>query len=278
MTAADSFGRVELPRAVTASNLFRLGAHHGLCLFKRHEPLGFDRADLGDVLEASQRWFEAARRAGGGDCPFFLWNCLPQAGASQFHGHAQLLLGCEHLPQPRRLWAGDARHRHAYGVGYLDDLAEAHDEFGVANCVSSAGGVSPSSSRVFPSLVPLQDMELNVVGSGLRDPSFQEALFLALRFLIDDRGVTSFGACVYSEAVDPAPGRPVLARIMSRSGGSGAQSSDFGSLEAFGGASVGKTDPFTLSEHLDEFLRATCMNAAVSAKRAGYHRGVAGKD
>jgi len=122
-------------------------------------------------------------------------------------------------------------------------------------------------------------MELNVVGSGLRDPSFQEALFLALRFLIDDRGVTSFGACVYSEAVDPASGRPVLARIVSRSGGgSGGQSSDFGSLEAFAGASVGKTDPFALSDRLGEFLRATCMDTAVSAKRAGYHAGGPGED
>ena len=271
MTAADSFGRVELPRAVTASNLFRLGAHHGLCLFKRHEPLGFDRADLGDVLEASQRWFEAARTAGGGDCPFFLWNCLPRAGASQFHGHAQLLLGREHLPQPRRLWEGDARHRRAYGVGYLADLAEAHGEFGVAHCVSSAGGAFPSSSRVFPSLVPLQDMELNVVGPGLRDPSFQEALFQALRFLIDDCSVTSFGACVYSEAVDPTSGRPVLARVVSR-GASGAQSSDFGSLEVFGGASVGKTDPFALSDRLGEFLRATCAGGAVSPARSGNHQ------
>ena len=24
--------------------------------------------------------------------PYFLWNCLPRAGASQFHGHAQVML------------------------------------------------------------------------------------------------------------------------------------------------------------------------------------------
>jgi len=263
-TAADSWGRAERPGAVTASNLWRLGAQHGLCLFKRHDPLDFSRDDLVDVLEASQDWFEASLAASGRSRPLFIWNCLPRAGASQFHGHAQLFLGDEHLPQPRRVWEGDARHRRAHGVGYIEDLAAAHDEFGVLHRVrrpSRGTEGAPSltlqgeGACIFPSLCPAQDMELNVIGAGLRDPGFQQAMFMALRFLIDDLGVTSFGACIYAEAVEPAY-QQMLARIVSRGGTEGNRSSDYGSLEVFGGVSVGKTSPFILSDLLGDALRA----------------------
>lgn len=53
-------------------------------------------ADVLDLLSASHEWFSRAlghiTGPSAGAEPLLLWNCLPRAGASQFHGHAQLLL------------------------------------------------------------------------------------------------------------------------------------------------------------------------------------------
>lgn len=79
---------------MTASNLFRYCQPcHGLVLFKHHQPLDFTQAQLSDLLLCAQGWFRAARRGQpSARHPFFLWNCGARAGASQFHGHAQVAL------------------------------------------------------------------------------------------------------------------------------------------------------------------------------------------
>ncbi|WIA08176.1 hypothetical protein OEZ85_007630 [Tetradesmus obliquus] len=94
LTASDpGFGRIELPHAVTGSNLFKYAEpSHGVVLFKHHQPLQFSQEQLSDLLDASWLWFQASHQlqpAAGQ--PFLLWNCLPRAGASQYHGHAQYL-------------------------------------------------------------------------------------------------------------------------------------------------------------------------------------------
>ena len=94
MHAADTFGRVELEHAVTASNLFKYCEPcHGLVLFKHHHPLRFGLPQLADLLLAAEGWFERAAAAHpSARHPFLLWNCGARAGASQFHGHAQVAL------------------------------------------------------------------------------------------------------------------------------------------------------------------------------------------
>jgi hypothetical protein len=93
---------------VTASNLFKYCApHHGLLLFKRHHPLEFTSDEVHQLLGCGARWFEAAAEALPATPPivspnlkvhepslhaFLLWNCMARAGASQFHGHAQVVL------------------------------------------------------------------------------------------------------------------------------------------------------------------------------------------
>jgi galactose-1-phosphate uridylyltransferase len=60
-------------------------------LFKHHQPLQFSQEQLSDLLDASWLWFQASHKLQPlADQPFLLWNCLPRAGASQYHGHAQV--------------------------------------------------------------------------------------------------------------------------------------------------------------------------------------------
>ncbi|DBA75247.1 TPA: hypothetical protein ACH3X1_010538 [Trebouxia sp. C0004] len=93
-TASDSFGRIETTHTVTASNLFKYCEPcHGLILFKHHHPLQFDQQQVAELLCTAHQWFAASQKARPeANYPFFLWNCLPRAGASQFHGHAQVML------------------------------------------------------------------------------------------------------------------------------------------------------------------------------------------
>jgi uncharacterized membrane protein YgcG len=100
-TATDVWGRVELPLAVTASNLFKYAEPaHGVVLLRgRHDPLAFELQHTADLLDASWLWFERSAEAataaddgagagfegggngdGGGGAlyPFLLWNCLPR--------------------------------------------------------------------------------------------------------------------------------------------------------------------------------------------------------
>lgn len=115
--------RVETAHTVTASNLFKYCEPcHGLVLFKHHHPLHFSRQQVSELLNTASEWFRASHALHPEACyPFFLWNCLPRAGlvpsfeyvlttlyamcgkspthsvivcagASQFHGHAQVML------------------------------------------------------------------------------------------------------------------------------------------------------------------------------------------
>ena len=79
---------------MTASNLFKYcQLCHGLVLFKHHDPLSFHQQQLSDLLSCAQGWFQAAHQAHPEAVhPFFIWNCGARAGASQFHGHAQVTL------------------------------------------------------------------------------------------------------------------------------------------------------------------------------------------
>ena len=79
---------------MTASNLFKYCQPcHGLVLFKHHQPLEFSLPQLADLLLCARSWFWAVHSAHPAAAhPFFLWNCGARAGASQFHGHAQVTL------------------------------------------------------------------------------------------------------------------------------------------------------------------------------------------
>lgn len=46
---------------------------------------------MADVLTAAEEWFQRACHAHPmAVWPLLVWNSLPRAGASQFHGHAQV--------------------------------------------------------------------------------------------------------------------------------------------------------------------------------------------
>ncbi|KAG2422558.1 hypothetical protein HXX76_015938 [Chlamydomonas incerta] len=146
LTAEDTWGRVERPHAVTGSNLFKYGEPaHGLVLFKHHDPLAFNRDQLYDFMAVSDGWFAAAAAAhggGGGGAlhPFFIWNCGPRAGASQFHGHGQLMLTSVPVPAQARLDQQAALHAAAHSTPHNQPVGSAAAATAATAAAATANG------------------------------------------------------------------------------------------------------------------------------------------
>ncbi|KAL0039791.1 hypothetical protein WJX77_008140 [Trebouxia sp. C0004] len=274
-TASDSFGRIETTHTVTASNLFKYCEPcHGLILFKHHHPLQFDQQQVAELLCTAHQWFAASQKARPeANYPFFLWNCLPRAGASQFHGHAQVMLSKVGLPCHTQAAMTENVMKTA-GLGaltYQASVMEAYMSLGLVTAV----GPSHDRAYCYPSITPLKDMETVIHGTSLLSSAFQAAVHGVLRTLIDQLGVTTFNvgisgmAAVDNDlAADFQPGNKttctasVIARIVSR-GKLSSQASDFGGLEVFAGASIGHTDPFVVAAALQKAM-PRLDNAAVN--------------
>ncbi|GLC62276.1 hypothetical protein PLESTB_001865100 [Pleodorina starrii] len=191
LTAEDAWGRFERRHAVTGSNLFKYGEPaHGLVLFKHHDPLAFSREQLDDFLGVSADWFAAAAAAHPDAAhPFFIWNCGPRAGASQFHGHGQLMLTTLAVPAQARLTQQAEQHALAHpGTSLYHDLVHSHAAVGLARLVVRGA----DRCWLLAHLAPQKDMEVVLLGSALTSPAFVAALHASLRALVDGLGVQTF--------------------------------------------------------------------------------------
>jgi hypothetical protein len=265
-TAEDSFGRVENAHCVTAANLFCFRARHGLVLFRHHEALTFSMSELGSLLDAAARWFTAAHAeaaAAGEELPEaqLLWNAGARSGASQAHGHAQLLLQATPLPDVEARRAAAAAFAVEEGGTLSDSVVEAHESCGL---VRWRGGAA-----LYASLVPLKDLELCISGPSVECADFRALLHAALRTLIDRAGVTSFNVSIEGwPLAGHAPGG-ATARVVSRGrAASTSAASDFGALELFGGASIGHTPPWEVMAMVDAELALGAMRAQQSSEQA----------
>lgn len=255
LTARDvGFGRIEGRYAVTASNLFKYcSPSQGVVIFKHHDPLNWNADQLRDMIEVAYRWFEtsAAQHPQRELYPLFVWNSLARAGASQYHGHAQVMLS--DVPYPVLSRQSLLLQRHPF---YWTDLAEAHNAIGLLRRIDS-------DTSCFASICPWKDAEIIILGHSMTSWTFQTAVHAALRALIDGLGIQTFNASIYnidlqatcsgSNSSSSQECVPVVARMLGR-GKAGAPASDFGGLEVFGQASIGHTDPFKVITAVDSML------------------------
>jgi hypothetical protein len=128
---------------------------------------------------------------------------------------------------------------------------------------------------VYPSLTPVKDKEVVILGSSMHCKSFSAALYSVLRTMIDDLGSQTFNVVIFGmDTAAPSNGRlehgcasslespgvedselvqPVVARVVVR-GAVNAKASDFGAMEVLCGASIGCTDPYLVHQALQRRL------------------------
>jgi hypothetical protein len=242
MTTADIWGRITGRHSISAANASMYDAHHGMVVFGEHHPHRFGRDEVADYIDVALRWL---RRTNEEDStlryPFIMWNCLEKAGASQPHGHLQMLITRDR-PYARQAWmigvAGDYGRRAK--ARYWDDWVAAHESLGLVRRRGSAACVA--------SITPIKEKEMLVVGGPAVNDDFVGAVADVLRSLIDRLGVLSFNAGIYLPPIDgdTAYDLPVIARCVDR-GDPSRPTADVGGMELYGSPVVA-SDPYRVIE------------------------------
>ncbi|MCE5215180.1 MAG: hypothetical protein LLF83_10740 [Methanobacterium sp.] len=246
-TPSDSFGRVKSEFCITAANLAKYDAYSSLIIFKKHNPLDFNQEELSDYINTAFKWFnrvyEYDRRY---KFPFMVWNCLYKAGASQVHGHAQILMTRD-FPYAKieNIINTSINYKKQVGKNYFSDLYKLHHSMGLAH--------SKGEVKIIVSITPLKEKEVLVISPNPPSKSLEakKVIFKILRNYIDVLGVESFNLSIYCPKY-PVNNIPYLIKIIDR-GKLFSKTADMGGMELYG-SSVASDDPYNIIQHLKEIL------------------------
>ncbi len=241
-TPADSFGRLHGKHCITASNIAKYDALHGLVIFNRHYPLVHDEELIKDYVETARRWFERAHQQHQDMIfPLIMWNCTWRAGASITHGHWQLLLTSR--PYPKVAFLNECRNQYntRYATSYLDSLYTIHKALGL--------GFQWKGIKLLVHLTPIKEKECMFFGA-----SSGEGLAHVIARLVGfyyAKGVRALNLAIYLPPLQPAQGWedfPVVGRLVDR-GNPMSNTTDIGAMELYA-CSVVSSDPFKLAADL----------------------------
>ncbi|MHB0869012.1 MAG: hypothetical protein ACYC5J_06095 [Chloroflexota bacterium] len=246
-TPADVFGRVRGQHSITASNVAKYDAFHGLVIFDHHNPLEISEDGVRDYLEVGHRWARLALQTDPeAKYFFFMWNALWKSGASIVHGHAQVACTRDmHYARVEALRRAALAYRQETGRDYFSDLARVHLSLGLA--------LEYEGATVMAHLTPTREKELLILTPGLGDP-LPGALYRALDCLLGRLGVSSFNLAIYMPPLAQVPedwsGFPHLTRIVDR-GDPMSRTNDVGAMELYASPVI-SSDPFRVAEALQE--------------------------
>ena len=248
-TPQDVFGRVVGEHSISASNVAKYDAFHGLVIFDIHNPLEITEERVRDYLSVGSRWAGEVVRVDPEARYFFLmWNALWKSGASVVHGHAQVActrgMHYAHVEQLRRS-ALEYRLRH--GANYFSHLVRVHHGLGLAS--------SWQGADVLASLTPVKEKEVFILSPEL-DGALPGAIYRVLDCFLNRLGVSSFNLAIYMPPMLDTPedwsGFPYIARIVDR-GDPMNRTNDVGAMELYA-SSVISSDPFRVADALGERL------------------------
>ncbi len=248
-TPEDLFGRISGRHCITASNVARYDGLHSVVIYNDFNPLHFTREQFTDYIDVGWAWAQRAHKSEPQAKYFFLiWNCLWRAGASIYHGHAQVMLAeNRHYARVDSLRRAALDYRQRYRSSYFADLFRVHHSLG---CALNKTGV-----EIIAHLTPFKDNGVIILADEL-NLSFKERLYEVLACFRDRLGVTSFNLGLTTpplgETEESWEDFPVTAWLVDR-GDPDSQTSDIGGMEIYA-ASVISSDPFELARRLRECL------------------------
>jgi len=240
-TPEDIFGRIKGRYSLTASNVAKYDAWHGLVIFSEHSPWQFTEEKIADFFQTASLWFKKVKKYDPKAIyPFLMWNCLWKAGASLVHGHIQLVVARERpYAKVEKLEKLAKAYQKQYLTDYFDDLFKVHDSLGLA--------IKFHSTKIISYLTPLKEKEIMVIS-----PRINRLFFRTLSLLLQiffELGVKSFNLItIFPTLKDISWHLPVLTRILDR-GALENQISDIGGMELYS-ASIVSSDPFFLIKEI----------------------------
>lgn len=242
-TPNDIFGRLKGKYCITGANIAKYDAWSSIIFFNEHHPLKFSYKEVADYLETGWAWFlKVQEQDPDYKYPTFLWNCLPRAGASQIHGHAQILMSEKPYAKFRALLKAATRYQQVKHRDYFQDLSNAHQALGLA--------IGDSDLGVMASLTPVKEKELIILSkkSPYLSDEVKKTIYSSLRTYLDVLGVTSFNLALMGPAINREDDVPYLVRMVDR-GSMLKNTADMGAMEIYG-SSVIADDPYRVIEAL----------------------------
>lgn len=244
-TPEDVFGRIEGKHCITGVNIAKYDAWSSVIFFNKHNPLDFDLKELSDYIDTGFKWFKKVNSQDKQfKFPFFLWNCLPKAGASQVHGHAQILMA-NNIPYAKMQFLRKMfrSYMRLTGKNYFRDLYKVYSALGLALDGTVEG---------FASITPLKEKEFIIISKNnpSKDDNVKEAIYKVLRCYIDKLGVNSFNMVILCPEFHETM-FPYIIRIVDR-GSIFKPTADIGAMELYG-SSVISDDPYNLIKAINEF-------------------------
>ena len=240
LTPEDTFGRIEGAYCLTAANVAKAEAWHGLIVFREPDPLAFTLESVLDCLETARRWWAAAHEEDAEAVyPLLFWNCGAAAGASLGHAHVQVALARSRpFGGVERMRVAAEEYRAGHGADYFRDLVRAHAALGCASTLEGAA--------VLASLTPAREREVMIIAPSIEE-GLGEALYAALACYRDRLALRAFNLALFGpplvEGDEDWRRFPFVARLVARG------ASDVGAMEMFAAAVVSH-DPFELAAEL----------------------------
>ncbi|WP_424354067.1 hypothetical protein [Methanobacterium sp. MBAC-LM] len=244
-TPEDIFGRIQGKHCITGANIAKYDAWSSMVFFKKHNPLDFTQEELSDYIETGFKWFKKVNNHDKQfTSPLFIWNCLQKAGASQIHGHVQVLITKSvHYAKTQFLRKNFRRYMQLTGRNLFRDTYNVHKALGLA---------LDNDVNGFASLTPLKEKEFIIISrdNPSTNEDVKEAVYRVLRCYIDELGVNSFNLAISC----PSFGEtflPYVIRIVDR-GSIFKQVADIGAMELYG-SNVISDDPYNIIKAVNEF-------------------------
>lgn len=236
-TPEDIFGRIHGKYSITAANIAKYDSWSSLILFNDHNPIEFSFEEFSDYLDTGFAWFQSVyNHEAQYRFPFFVWNCLYRAGASQVHGHCQVLMSEEPYAKLENIRKSCKLYKTETGADLLQDIYQVHDSLGLS--------VNHNDVGFFASITPLKEKEVVIISS--KNPSHSNnvkmTLFKIMRCFIDVMGVYSFNLSISCPPMDNEDEYPYILKIVDR-GSLRKPTSDMGGMELYG-SSVVADDPY----------------------------------
>jgi hypothetical protein len=242
-TPEDIFGRVRGKYSITAANIAKYDVWSSLLIFSGHNPLKFNLREFSDYINTGFNWFKAVHKHDSQfKFPFFIWNCLPRAGASQVHGHCQILTSNEPYAKVETLRKSYKQYKIETGSDYFKDLYAVHSSLGLSG---NNGYVN-----FFASITPIKEKEVIIISPENPSKSIEakKTIFRILRGFIDIMGVYSFNLSISCPPLDNEEEFPYIIRIVDR-GRLLNSTADMGGMELYG-SSVVADDPYKVIDVL----------------------------
>jgi len=245
-TPEDVFGRVQGKYSITAANIAKYDVWSSLVIFKKHNPLEFNLKEFSDYINTAFQWFDMVLTENENyKFPFFVWNCLPRAGASQVHGHAQILMTRDRsYAKVESLKRVIEKYKKETKSDYIKDLYTVHKSLGLSH---KSGKV-----KLFASITPIKEKEIIVISPGPPSTIDQtkKIVFNILRCFIDVFGVESFNMSISCPLLNRVNDPLYIIQIVDR-GNIFKSTADIGGMELFG-STVVADDPYMIIKKLKD--------------------------